>query len=98
MSGAEVVLCCFLWARPGEETGLTDYETRVLALYPEHGGEVLQRVRTDGSDGRPHEIHVFRFASQSAIESYMNDPRRLALAEERDRVVARTEVFPAQLL
>lgn len=98
MSEAQVVLCCFLWASPGQETALTGYETRVLALIPEHGGEVVQRVRGDGSDGHPHEVQLLRFPSRNAIDSYLNDPRRRALADERDRVVERTDVFPVQLL
>ena len=70
----------------------------MLALVPEHGGTVLQRARTDGADGRAHEIQLFSFEDQAALSAYMNDPRRLALADERDRVIARTEVFPVELV
>lgn len=94
----EISLCCFLWARPGQEAGLTAYEDRVLALVGEHGGEVVQRVRTDGADGRANEIQLYRFTGQQALDSYLGDPRRLALAHERDRVVARTEVFPVEFI
>ncbi|MFD4294542.1 hypothetical protein ACFWPA_15730 [Rhodococcus sp. NPDC058505] len=89
-----ISLCVLLWARPGEEDGLVAYEDRVLELVTEHGGRVLQRARTDGSGGQPLEIQLFTFASQSAMDGYMADDRRLALAAERDRVVARTEIMP----
>ena len=90
--------CCLLWAHPGQENGLAAYEDAVLALVPEHRGEVLQRVRSDGAAGRPYEVQVFRFAGQDALDSYLTDPRRTALAVERDRVVARTELFPVEVL
>lgn len=94
----ELLLCCLLWARSGEAAGLTAYENEVLALIPEHGGEVLQRARSDGADGHPHEVQVYRFASQTALDSYLDDPRRLARIDERDRVIERTELFPVRLL
>jgi hypothetical protein len=70
----------------------------VLSLVAEHGGIVLQRARSDGSDNRPIEIQICQWESQAAMDSYMSDPRRLALANERDRVVARTEIVPVQLV
>ncbi|MGA8116210.1 MAG: hypothetical protein WCA46_21335 [Actinocatenispora sp.] len=96
--GDPVLLRCLLWARPGHDAELTAYEDRVLAFVPEHGGAVLQRAVADGLDGRPHEVQFFRFTDQRALESYLADPRRLALTDERDRVVARTELFPVALV
>lgn len=89
-----VHLCCLLRARPGAEQALSAYEDKVLALIPDYGGELLARVIGDGSNDHPHEVHLYRFPDQAAIDSYMADPRRLALAEERDRAVESTEVFP----
>lgn len=88
-----VSLCCLLWARPGQDDALIAYEDKVLALVPEHRGRVLQRVRTDGSGDQPLEIQMFEFESQQALDGYLGDERRLALADERDRVVARTELM-----
>ncbi len=87
--GTPVHLCCLLRARPGLEEELTAYEDEVLALVPEHGGELLSRVVGDGADGHPHEVQVYRFPDQAAIDGYIADPRRLAMTEERDRVVGR---------
>jgi len=97
MADDPVILCCFLWAVPGEESGLSHYEDSVLALVPEHGGTLLQRARSDGADGRPHEIQLFRFEGRAALDGYLQDPRRVALSGERDRVVARTELFPVTI-
>jgi hypothetical protein len=92
-----VTLCCFLWAVPGEEAGLAAYEDSVLALVGEHRGAVLQRARSDGTAGRPHEVQLFRFEDRAALDGFLQDPRRLELSDERERVVARTELFPVTL-
>ncbi|WP_439029154.1 hypothetical protein [Gordonia terrae] len=86
-------LCCLLWAHDGAADALTRYEDTVLGLLPEHGGAVLNRVVGDGHDGTPHEVQILRFADRSALDAYLADPRRAALGGERDRVIARTEVF-----
>lgn len=86
----------FLWAHPGLEQALTDYEDAVLRLVPEHGGRVVHRTWTDGKEGRPLEIQLFEWASAAAMEGYMADPRRTALSAERERTIARTEIVPVQ--
>lgn len=93
----DLVLCCFLWAKEGQQAALAEYEDRVLAYVPDHGGEVLQRVQADGADGRPHEVQLYRFSDQAAVDDYLADPRRLALNDVRDVVVERTELFPVQV-
>lgn len=93
----EIVLCCLLWAREGEAAGLSAYEDRVLALVPDHGGEVLSRAASDGAESRPHEIQLYRFPTQAALDSYIADPSRLALSNDRDQAIARTELFPVSL-
>jgi uncharacterized protein (DUF1330 family) len=98
-AGAEagpVELCVLLWAHPGHEDGLVAYEDRVLALVPAHGGTVLQRARSSGDAGHPLEMQFYRFPSEDALQSYLADDRRVALAAERDRVVARTELIRVQ--
>ena len=97
MGDSAILLCCLLWARDGESAGMSDYEDRVLALVPRHGGEVIQRAVSDGGDGAPNEVQLYRFPDRAALDAYLADPDRLALAEERDRTVARTELFPVAL-
>jgi hypothetical protein len=88
-----VTLCVLLWARAGAEPDLVAYEDAVLPLVPAHGGRVRERVRTDGADGAPLEIHVLEFPSEDALDAYMNDPQRLARGDARDRAIERTEVY-----
>ncbi len=90
-------LSCLLWAVDGEVDGLHACEDAVLALVPDHDGVVLTRELGDGADGTPHEVHVLAFRDRAAVEDYLADPRRTVLAEHRDRVVARTALFPVRL-
>lgn len=94
----EVTLCVLLWARPGTEDGLIAYEDQVLKLVAGHGGRVRQRARSGGADGQPLEIQFLEFPSAAALDAYLTDDRRTALATERNRVIARTEVIPVQLV
>lgn len=91
-------LCVLLWAKPGAEAALVSYEDRVLELLGDHGARVLQRVRGDGANGGPLEVHVLEFASQVALDNYMEDGRRMALAGEHEAAIARTEVLRVDLV
>ena len=93
-----VTLCVLLWARPGAEAGLIAYEDEVLGIASGYGGRVLQRARSSGADGQPLEVQFLEFPSAQSVEEFMADGRRQALAGERDRVVARTEVIDVQLV
>lgn len=87
----------FLWPHPGMEHALIAYEDAVLTLVNEHDGRVVHRAQADGAGGRPLEIQLFEWASQEAMDSYMSDPRRIALAADREKAIARTEIVPVQL-
>jgi uncharacterized protein (DUF1330 family) len=89
-------LCVLLWSKPGAEEALCAYEDTVLGLMGDHGARVLQRMRTDGANGAPLEIQVLEFPSQRALDGYMQDKRRTALADERDAAIVRTDVLPAE--
>lgn len=93
-----LTLCVLLWARPGAADALAAYEDQVLHLIPEHGGRVLQRARGSGEGGQPAEIQFLEFPSAAALDGYMVDGRRTALAGVRDRAIARTEVINCELI
>ncbi|WP_248305393.1 hypothetical protein [Agromyces sp. H66] len=97
-SGASIdeeafTLCCLLWARPGLEHDLVAYEDRVLALMPDYGIEVTERVRSERGREHPTEVQLYHVPSRPLLDAYLADPRRVELTAERDRVVARTELF-----
>lgn len=97
MTTDPITLCCMLWATPGCEAALTDYEDTVLALLPEFGARVVQRVVGSGAGGQPHEVQILACPSRAALDAYLADPRRRALTDVRDRVIARTELFDVAL-
>ena len=100
MPETPVVNCVLLWAKPGMEAALSAYEDKVLRLVGEHGGRVLERGTVmPGSqyDGEPPaEVQFLEMPSEANLDAYVNDPRRLAMAGERDAAVARTDVFRIQ--
>ena len=98
MAEVAVTLCVLLWAQAGREADLGRYEDRVLALLGDHSGRVVQRARVEGGDGQPAEVQLLQFASDAALAGYMNDPRRTALAGQRDAAIARTDVLRVELL
>lgn len=93
-----LTLCVLLWAHLGAEDGLTRYEDRVLGMVPDHGGRVIQRARGSGGEGQPLEVQILEFPSAQALEAFMTDGRRLALTDERDRVISKTEVIEVRLV
>jgi uncharacterized protein (DUF1330 family) len=98
-----VTLSVLLWSNPGRESGLIAYEDKVLGFAAEYGGRVIQRARNSGTDdhavdNQPLEIQTLQFPSQQAVEQFMADERRQALADERDRVIAMTEIIEVRLV
>jgi uncharacterized protein (DUF1330 family) len=91
-------MCVLLWAQPDADDALIAYEDRALALVPEHGGRVLNRARSSGADGQPLEIQLLEFPSAAALSGYMTDSRRVVLADDRDRAIAKTEVINVDLI
>lgn len=93
-----VTLCVLLWANDGQRDSLIAYEDAVLALIPNHGGRVLQRVRSTGEPDAPLEVHVLEFPSEQALDDYLHDDERLRLAADRDRAIARTELHRVEVV
>ena len=88
-----VTLCVLLDAVPGRESELAEYEDGVLALLPDHGARLVQRVRAVDPTTAPLEVQLIEFPSDAALEAYLADPRRAALADQRERAVDRTEML-----
>jgi uncharacterized protein (DUF1330 family) len=83
------------------EVNLSAYEDQVLGLLGEHDGHVIQRAKTvarNGNSDEPTEVQLLRFASDAALDGYMRDARREALAGQRDAAIAMTEVMRIQLV
>lgn len=88
-----VTLCVLLWAADGRAADLAAYEGDVLRLLDDHGGAVLQRVCRAEPGDEPDEVQLIRFSSEAALEGFMADPRRTAMAARRDACIARTDAW-----
>src|SRR3954471_20315416 len=91
-----VVLCVLLWAAPGEQQALVEYEDRVLRLLAAHGARVLTRVRA--VEGQPDEVQLLEFPAEDALRAFLDDPARDELASLRERAIARTEVLRVEVV
>ena len=83
----------------GHESEAADYERTVLDFFKEHGGVILAAFRPapwDDGTRAADEIQVLRIPSRERLDAYMNDERRLALAEVRARAIASTEVVMSE--
>lgn len=87
-----LVLCVTLWARPGQEQRLVEYEDAVLSLLADHGAHLVARVRALEPGKHPYETQIIELPDETALDAYMSDPRRTARREERDAAIARTQV------
>ena len=57
-------------------------------------GQAYQGTAPDSWDAEvPHEIHMPSIPTDEAFANYRNDPGILALAEERTRVIRKTDIF-----
>lgn len=93
-----LTLCVLLWPTPGHEKALSAYEDEVLALLGDHGARVVQRVRSVEAGDGPLEVQVIELPDEQALAAFMSDPRRVASADERDRVIARTDIMRVNLV
>jgi uncharacterized protein (DUF1330 family) len=85
-----LTICVMLWARPGQEVLLAEYEDRVLERLGDHGARTLSRVQA--LEGGPTEVQVLEFPSESALDAFIGDAQRAALADMRNQAVERTEI------
>jgi uncharacterized protein (DUF1330 family) len=93
-----VTLCVLLWAWAGREAELVEYEDAVLPFVADHGGAVLHRARTHGERDEPNEVHLIQFPSETALDDYIKDPRRAALAGVRDQAIERTQLLRVDIV
>jgi hypothetical protein len=83
---------------------LADHEGRVVQRARTGGGGSGAGSGGAGSggagsgEGPPAEVQILQMASDAALQQYMNDPRRTALAGQRDAAIARTDVLRVELL
>ncbi len=87
-----------LWVKDGAFQAFNQYERAALACAVKHGATIVEIKQNHAADdGTPHEIHVIDFPSQAAFAAYRNDPAIVAMAELRERSIARTDIETVML-
>lgn len=71
-----IVLCCLLWATPGNRSALHACEDSVLVLLRDHDATIIQRAVGVGDGDTPGEVQIYEFPSQAALDDYLADPRQ----------------------
>lgn len=83
-----------LWLAEGVSVAAFEaFERKAAAIMAAHGGRIERAIRTGGAgEGAPFEVHLVSFPNVAGFEACRGDPRTLALREDRERLIARTEI------
>ena len=75
--------------------GVQQYESQVIPILREYGGTLMTVFNPQQSSevSRPDEVHLLEFPTECALNAYRTDPRVAALAEERNSVISKTELY-----
>lgn len=85
-----------LFGRNGARGEFREYESKALALFKKHGGEVMVAYvpAADANQKEiPDEIQILRIPDSTKFDDFMKDPDRVKLADERNSVIRKTEVY-----
>lgn len=88
-----------LWAHLGQQEGLREVESSLVATARRHGAEYEGRYRAaplpgfSGDAPPPDEVHVLTFPSMDAMQAYVEDPARAAATERLPDVLAVRSVW-----
>ena len=95
MSESRVNLVVSLWLKTDDVGAFESFERAAVHVMANHGGRIdhaVRRADTERGDG-PFEVHVVSFPSWSSFDAYRADPAFKALQPERERLIARTEIW-----
>ena len=74
---------------------LREYESKVIPILKEHGGELVSAFTPQNSNDPecPDEVHLITFPSEEAFQSYRADNRILSLSGLRDASLSKTQLL-----
>ena len=85
-----------LYGKNGILGEFREYETRALRIFRQHAGEVLVAYvpgREPGNADIPDEIQILRIENRARLDEFMQDPERIKMSAERERVIRKTELY-----
>ncbi len=90
------IIAC-LYATEKGLSALQDFESKVLPLLADHGGQLVSAFAPEldilTQEETPDEVHVLQFPSKDAFAAYRADPRHQALSGERNRAIRKTRIL-----
>ena len=91
----ELVFLDITASSDGRGTIIDVVERTAARLMAQHGGRIERAFRRDATHGseEPFEVHLVAFPNEEAFAAYRDDARTLALKEQRERLIARTEIW-----
>lgn len=93
---APFVLVASLWVRDGRVAEFEAYERKAARIMRRHGGSIERAIRIDAAhtpSGAPFEVHIVSFPDRARFDAYRADRELIALAAEREAVIAKTVVL-----
>lgn len=88
-----VIVTAKLWVRDGRFEAFAAFEEKAFVIMARHGAKVLRVDQNhSASDGSAHEVHVLEFPDMDSFDAYRSDPALVALADQREACIAKTEV------
>jgi uncharacterized protein (DUF1330 family) len=85
-----------LYGKQGIKGEFREYETKALNIFKNYGGEIITAYAplNDGSqEETPDEIQILKIENKAELEKFMNDPDRIKIADERNAVIRKTELY-----
>jgi uncharacterized protein (DUF1330 family) len=85
-----------LFGRNGIRGEFKAYEAKALAIFRKHGGEVVVAYAPASDKAQaemPDEIQILKISGREKFDRFMNDPDRIKMADERNAVIRKTEVY-----
>ena len=90
------ILLVSLFAHPGQEAGLREFEAAAAHIMARHGGRIERVLHPTGatpSTDLPTEVHLVSFPDDASFAAYRADPALAALAPLRQASIARTTIL-----
>jgi hypothetical protein len=87
-----LLLIVTIWLRTDDIAAFEEFERKAASIMRSYGGKIERAIRLDSAPGGPFEIHIVSFPDEGSFDGYRADPATLALASERERLIARTEI------
>ncbi len=85
-----------LFGRNGIRGEFKEYEKIALNIFKKYGGEVVVAYKPSKEFSQtdvPDEIQILRISNRTDFDAFMNDSDRTRLANLRDDVIRKTDVY-----